>query len=91
MGEMRCEHHNFAGKVSVYRLTRGDDGPVTGYTADVTIRCADCNLPFRFLGMQAGSHPSEPRVSVDGQELRAPLEPAYVTEILGHPIVSGRA
>lgn len=71
-----CQHYNFAAKVQVGRLTHGDDGPVTGYSADVTVKCADCGLPFRFIGLAAGNHFAEPRVSVDGQELRAPIEPA---------------
>lgn len=82
----RCAHMNFKAKVDVGRLTDTDDGPVTGYTADVTIACADCGLPFRFLGLAAGSHFAEPRVSVDATELRAPLEPAYVPEILRRPV-----
>lgn len=71
-----CEHENFKANVRVGRLTRGDDGPVTGYSADVTIACAQCGLPFRFIGLDAGNHFAEPRVSVDGTELRAPIEPA---------------
>lgn len=87
----RCEHMNFKADVRVGRLTDGDDGPVTGYSADVHINCADCGLPFRFMGLPFGSHPSEPRLSADSVELRAPIEPAYTTEILGHPLIAGRA
>lgn len=77
MAEPRaCEHKNFRANVSVGRLTQTDDGPVTGYCADVTVSCAECGLPFRFIGLAAGNHHSEPRVSVDGVELRAPIEPA---------------
>lgn len=71
-----CEHMNFAANVSVGRLTKDDSGPVTGYTADVTVKCAECGLPFRFVGLAAGNHFAEPRVSIDGTELRAPIEPA---------------
>lgn len=71
-----CAHLNFAANVKVGRLTNGDDGPVTGYTADVTVKCAECGLPFRFIGLGAGNHFAEPRVSIDGTELRAPIEPA---------------
>jgi hypothetical protein len=62
--------------VNVGRLTKGDGGPVTGYCADVVINCAECGLPFRFVGLAAGNHFAEPRVSIDGTELRAPIEPA---------------
>lgn len=86
-----CAHASFRADVRVGRLTKTDEGPVTAYTADVRITCHDCGLPFRFLGLSAGSSPDRPTVSVDALELRAPLEPAHVPEILGHPLVSGRA
>jgi hypothetical protein len=73
---MTCRHEKFAGRVDITRLSEKSGGPVTGYTADVTIRCDQCGLPFRFVGIAAGNHYAEPRVSVDGQELRAPIEPA---------------
>lgn len=85
----RCEHMNFLSKARIGRLTEHEGGPVTGYTAEIRIECSDCGLPFRFLGMAAGSHYAEPRVSADALELRAPLEPAHVTEICGQPLVSG--
>ena len=71
-----CEHMNFRSHVNIGRLTKGDGGPVTHYTADVTIFCADCEMPFRFVGLPAGYHFAEPRVSIDRLELRAPIEPA---------------
>lgn len=73
---MSCGHEIFKAAVSVARLRAESDGPVTGYTADVTVNCAACGLPFRFIGLAAGNHHSEPRVSMDGTELRAPIEPA---------------
>ena len=72
-----CAHSSFDAQCAVGRLTEVTDGPVTGYTIDVQVRCTDCGLPFRFLGVQAGSSPHAPRVSIDGHELRAPIEPAY--------------
>lgn len=86
-----CKHEEFKAVVGVHRLTETEGGPVTGYTADVNIKCLQCGLPFRFRGFQAGSHFAEPRVSVDSTELRAPIEPAYVTEICGYPLVVGNA
>lgn len=73
---MSCRHEHFAANVAVQRLMQEDNGPVTGFSADVRIQCAQCGLPFRFIGMEAGDHYAEPRVSVDGTELRAPIEPA---------------
>jgi hypothetical protein len=86
-----CLHLNFQAQVNVFRLSEKEGGPINGYTADVTVRCCDCNLPFRFRGFGFGSSPNEPRLSIDGTVLRAPLEPAYVTEIAGHPLTAGNA
>lgn len=86
-----CPHMNFRSLTKINRLTARETGPVTGYTADITIECVDCGLPFRFRGLAAGSHYAEPRVSADGTELRAPIEPAYVVEICGQPMVAGQA
>lgn len=71
-----CKHENFSANVAVGRLSHNDGGPITGYVANVTVKCVQCGLPFRFIGLSAGGYPTEPRVSIDGTELRAPLEPA---------------
>ncbi|WDI31569.1 hypothetical protein PUV54_16580 [Hyphococcus flavus] len=73
---MACEHKNFHCAAHIGRLSDEEGGPITGYVADLKIECADCGLPFRFVGLNAGNHHSEPRVSIDGIELRAPIEPA---------------
>lgn len=86
-----CPHMNFKADVRVGRLTEADEITVKAYTADVGIVCADCGQPFRFLCSKVGSLLREPTVSADALELRAPLEPAYVTEILGIPVRSGTA
>jgi len=73
---MPCEHLNFAAQVNVARLTDGDDGPVTGYSADVEIICADCREQFVFIGLPGGYSPTEPMVSVDMTEARLPIRPS---------------
>lgn len=73
---MTCAHEHFQCRANIGRLAQTDGGPVIGYTADITITCAQCGLPFRFVGIAAGNHHSEPRVSIDATELRAPIEPA---------------
>jgi hypothetical protein len=87
----RCAHENFACNVRIGRLSETEGGPIRAYVAYVTVKCVDCGLPFRWLGLPHGLHYAEPRVSADATELRAPLEPAYVQEVLGIPKVSGRA
>ncbi len=73
-----CEHMRFAASVEASRLTEVDDGPVTGYSADIKVQCADCGLPFRFIGLPGGLEPDQPTTSLAGDELRAPLEPMPV-------------
>lgn len=74
---MDCKHFNFKVTAKVARLTDGEDQQnVTGYTADICISCADCGLPFEFMGLPAGYHCSKPAVSADATELRAPIRPS---------------
>lgn len=88
---MTCQHESFAATCNVHRLTQVEGGPVIGYTMAIVVRCTTCNLPFRFRGLPAGSLFDGAAVSADATELRAAIEPAYVQEICGVPIVSGRA
>lgn len=70
-----CEHKNFKSEVKVYRLTEVENGPVTGYTADIEIVCAECHMPFVFVGVPQGVSPAHPTSNIDGNELRAPIKP----------------
>jgi len=71
-----CPHEDFVACVEVNRLTSVEDGPVAGYSAEMTIRCAQCDEPFRFVGCVAGMSPRQPMVSPDEATLRAPIRPA---------------
>jgi hypothetical protein len=71
-----CQHIRFQCQANIGRLSHEDGGPITGYCAEITVKCSECGLPFRFIGLEAGNDPFLPRVSIDGTELRAPLEPA---------------
>jgi len=66
-----CPHEDFAAVVEVNRLTKVEGGPVTGYSAEITVRCADCDEPFRWIGCPAGLSPRQPMVSPDEATLRA--------------------
>ena len=70
-----CAHMNFEAQVNVGRLMDGDSGPVTGYMADIHVKCAECGLPFQFLGLPMGVDTNGARVSVDGLEARIALSP----------------
>lgn len=71
-----CEHRDFRAIVEVNRLMSEDDGPVTGYSAEVRVWCVECDEPFRFICADAGMLPDRPTVSLDEAELRAPIRPA---------------
>lgn len=64
------EHHNFESHVAINRLE--DTGQ---FAADVHIRCADCNLPFQFLGLPTGLNSEGAAVSVDATEARLAIAP----------------
>ncbi len=68
-----CEHMNFRGDVQVMRLT--DDDQVTGYSAEIKIKCMDCDMPFHFVGVAGGLSSRKPMVGFGGEELRAPIKP----------------
>lgn len=76
MSDTTCDHPTFAAVVSVGRLTDDQTGCVVAYEADVRVQCDACGEPFTFQGLPAGSSSGHPTVSVDGQELRAPMLPA---------------
>lgn len=66
-----CEHNVFTANVTVNRLE--DSG---GFAADITIRCAECQVPFQFLGLPGGLTPDKPTASVDLTEARMPIAPS---------------
>lgn len=72
---MSCEHVNFAAEVDVNRLPDKEGGPVKHYNADVRIKCADCGLPFRFIGLPAGLDLNGAATSVDACEARLAIGP----------------
>lgn len=71
-----CTHEHFEAVVAVNRLSSVEGGPIDAYSADIRVRCGDCEEPFRWIGVPAGLSPARPMVSVDETELRAPLRPA---------------
>lgn len=71
----KCGHPRFRLDFGCCHLTEFDGGPVTDSLAELKICCADCGERFHWLA-KAGVHPAEPRVSIDGAILRAPIVPA---------------
>lgn len=68
-----CAHMEFAAEVRVARLE-----DIGGFNAEVRIRCADCNRPFQFLGLQPGIDLAGARVSLDGLEANLAISPEGV-------------
>lgn len=80
-GRPLCTHPNFEAHVRVVRLE-----DVGRFAAECQVRCSACGVRFRWLSLKGGLHPAEPRVSVDGFELRAPIEPdAHLTSLMAGP------
>jgi len=72
----KCIHMNFKANVSVGRLTDpANENIVKAYTADVRVECAECGLPFQFLGLPMGMDTQGARVSTDGLEARLAISP----------------
>jgi len=71
-----CQHTNFEANVSVNRLTENDEITVTGFSADLRIKCIECGSDFEFIGVEAGLSPFYPMCSVDSTELRIPIKPS---------------
>lgn len=77
-----CNHVDFEVDVDVNRFL--DTGR---YQADIRVRCAHCQEPFRFLGTPAGISFARPMVSVTGTELRCPIEPEGETELFAKNVI----
>lgn len=70
-----CDHENFAAEVDVNRLPQKEGGPVKRWCAEVRIKCADCELPFRFIGLPAGLDLNGAATSVNAEEARLAMAP----------------
>lgn len=73
-----CQHLNFKAEAKITRLTDEEGGEVNGYRAEIEVHCADCFMPFTFVGLPGGYSPSQPTVNFDCTELRAPLKPVIL-------------
>lgn len=67
---MACKHENFDASVAVNRLE--DCGRLT---ADVRIKCRDCGVPMRFIGLPAGVDLNGAAVSIEATEARLAIAP----------------
>lgn len=65
-----CNHEDFRADVDVTRLE--DSGR---FQADVRIKCNQCGLPFRFIGLPAGLDLNGAATSADATEARLAIAP----------------
>lgn len=72
-----CAHEDFAATVAVGRML--DTGK---FIADIKVNCTVCGVAMRFVGVPAGISYSQPMAAINSEELHAPIEPAYQTELL---------
>ena len=70
----QCDHLNFAAEVDVHRLTN-EAGEVTGYMADLRIRCAHCGRRMQFLGLPNGVNTRGAAASIDDLEAHLAIIP----------------
>ena len=80
---VECQHESFECDVTVNRIE-----DVRRFMADVRVKCVQCGIPFRFIGLPAGMDYNSPCVSVDGCEGRFPIHPKgdSLSELEGTPI-----
>jgi hypothetical protein len=75
MSQQDCLHMNFNANVKVARVTDGDTGPVTNYVAEIGVKCAECGMPFHFVGVDSGFGYLKPTCDFLGTTLHAPIAP----------------
>lgn len=71
----KCVHENFMADVQVARMPSREGGPIERYMADVRVKCDDCGLPFRFIGLPAGVDLNGASVNNDATEARLAIAP----------------
>lgn len=70
-----CPHRRTEVVAQVMHLTRGEAGPVEGYSVELRLNCGDCGDRFRWLGLPIGVSPIRPTSDVEAFVMRAPVCP----------------
>ena len=70
MSSGSCKHEEFKAVVNVIRLQ--DSGK---FVAEISIKCAQCELPFQFMGLPPGVNFDGATVSLDGKEACIGIRP----------------
>ena len=74
MDDAICNHPDFDAHFSIARLL-----DIDAYQMDITVKCAACGMPFKFLGVPGGWSSKKPMTSITGMELSAPIAPVTAT------------
>jgi len=74
--QSECNHLEFDVSVECGRML-GNDGkePPVRFTASISIRCRNCELPFRFIGLPHGVDLNGAAVSVSGETAELTMLP----------------
>jgi hypothetical protein len=67
---MKCEHGQWEANVEVKHLSDADR-----WMAELTIKCAACGVPMRFIGLPGGLDLNGASVSLDATEARLAVAP----------------
>ncbi len=71
-----CKHERFIAQCDITRLKDSEQSEeITGYSADLSIKCEDCGTKFEFIGVPNGYSPKQPMANIDFTELRIPIMP----------------
>lgn len=69
-----CSHDRFEAEVEVTQLVEHEGGTEpTGWAATVKVKCADCDAPFGFKGLESGVSLDAPMRSLDALLVHLPL------------------
>lgn len=85
----RCEHPRVKVDAKAQRIRpKHDGGSLTlGYELVASVKCLECDEPFRFLGLPIGVSKDTATTNEGASELRAPMspdvEPVYFKDLEG--------
>jgi len=63
----RCDHQRFRSHVHVMRHAETEGGPITSYSAGLTITCAECGTPFVITGFPLEEGELEARFRIEAK------------------------
>ena len=72
---MACGHKDFEAEVNCIRINATEGGDIIAYAAEVKVRCRNCHIRFRFLGLPIGVLPKGPASDPTGMEARLAMLP----------------